>query len=133
MTPASSAPASAGASFPLAAIPPLGAQGLAGGTHEVAIYIAGATHLRDHLKPLGVTAYKIGATGCREPQQRVEDLRRKGYASILKRPDDPHDQGIALHHGHEWFLVPINEVWLEGMPGAARGYLAWRHPGGARA
>ncbi len=106
--------APAGASFQLADIPPRQAQGLDGGMHDVAIYLAGATHLRDHLKPLGITAFKIGATGCRDAGQRVEDLRRKSYASILKRPHDNSDPGVILTSGHEWFMVPLQHGWLDG-------------------
>jgi hypothetical protein len=114
MTTLTTAPGLAGVSFPLATVPDLTAQHLANGTHEVAIYLNGATHMRDYVKPLGVTIYKAGATGCRDAQRRTEDLRRKKYASILKRPDDPDDPGIELRQGHEWFLVPLQTGWLDG-------------------
>jgi hypothetical protein len=102
------------AAFPLAPIPPRCAQGLGRDHHHVDLYVAGATHLRDFLKPLGITAFKVGITGCRDAQRRVEDLRRKRYASVLKRPDDDMDTGVELDHGNEWFLVPLQTDWLDG-------------------
>jgi hypothetical protein len=110
----SSKPPDSGTHFPLAAIPPRAAQGLSSGMHEVAVYLAGGTHLRDYLKPLGITGFKSGATGCRDAGRRMEDLRRKRYASLLKRPNDPDDPGIELTSGNEWFLVPMQEEWFEG-------------------
>jgi hypothetical protein len=115
MTTLTTAPGHAGVSFPLAPVPDLTAQHLANGTHEVTIYLDGATHIRDFVKPLGITIYKAGATGCRDAERRTEDLRRKKYASILKRPDHPDDHGVELHQGHEWFLVPLQTGWLDGI------------------
>jgi hypothetical protein len=112
-TPANPSPDVA-ALFPLKIPPPLAAQCLDCGTHEMAVYLLGATHLRDFLKPIGVTAWKAGVTGCREAERRAEDCRRKKYASILKRPADAFDPGRVLNNGHEWFVVPVQEGWLGG-------------------
>ncbi len=108
-------PAVADGSFPLPPIPSLKEQNLDLGAHEVAAYAFGATHVRDFLRPLGATAYKFGITGCRDAERRVEDCRRKQYGALLKRPGDPNDPGIMLDKGHEWFLVPFQEAWLNGM------------------
>jgi hypothetical protein len=106
-------PASAtGALFPLTPPPPLAAQGLAEGSHTVAIYLLGGTALRDYLRPIGLTAWKVGVTGCREVERRAADCRRKKYASVLKRPGDPTDPGRELADGHEWFVVPMQPDWL---------------------
>src|SRR6478752_3411378 len=61
--------------LPLAPIPSLKHQRLHEGTHEVRVYLAGATHLRTFLKLLGVTAFKIGVTGRRSTWDRIMDLR----------------------------------------------------------
>jgi hypothetical protein len=100
--------------FPLKTPPPLAAQRLDRGTHEMVVYLLGATHLRDFLKPIGLTAWKVGVTGCREAERRAEDCRRKKYASILKRPADASDPGRMLNNGHEWFIAPVQEAWLGG-------------------
>jgi hypothetical protein len=108
-------PPGTAALFPLKPPPPLAAQRLDRGLHEMAVYLLGATHLRDFLKPLGVTAWKAGVTGCREPERRALDCRRKAYASILKRPNEPADLGRALENGHEWFIAPLRPDWMRGV------------------
>jgi hypothetical protein len=107
-------PPDAAALFPLTPPPPLAAQRLDGVMHEMAVYLLGSTHLRDFLKPISVTAWKVGVTGCREAERRAEDCRRKKYASILKRPADASDPGRMLNNGHEWFIAPVREAWLGG-------------------
>jgi hypothetical protein len=107
-------PPDTAALFPLEPPPPLAAQRLNRGLHEMAVYLLGATHLRDFLKPLGVTAWKAGVTGCREAERRALDCRRKAYASILKRPNEPADLGRALENGHEWFIAPLRQEWMGG-------------------
>jgi hypothetical protein len=118
------------APFLLPPIPSMAHQRLEGGTHHASLYLAGATHLRDFCQPLGVTAFKIGITGNRDAQARIEDLRRKRYGSLLLTPDQvtsgrrtldgaptpshPPDLPPALASANEWFLIPLSPDWLEG-------------------
>jgi hypothetical protein len=105
--------------FPLPPIPSMGHQGLEGGTHHASLYLAGATHLRDFCQPLGVTAFKIGITGNRDAQARIEDLRRKQYGSLLLSPDTvsgdravTNTPDLTLPSANEWFLIPLTAEWL---------------------
>lgn len=103
-------PAASPLRFPLPTIPTRSAQKLDEGLHTVSVYAAGATHLRDLVKPLGITVVKIGVTGCRDAQARAADLRRKRYASILTtRLDSGEMIDRILPYGHEWFLMPFVE------------------------
>ncbi len=102
--------------FPIAPIPSLAAQRLDKLHHDVAIYFLGGTHIRNYVKPLGVTVYKVGASGCRDAERRAEDCRRKKYASILKNPSEADAIGRVLNKGHEWFLTQIADFWLNGRP-----------------
>jgi hypothetical protein len=117
-------------SFSLPPIPSMAHQRLEGGAHHASLYLAGATHLRDFCQPLGVTAFKIGITGNRDAQARIEDLRRKRYGSLLLTPDQvtssgrasngaptpshPPDLPPALASAIEWFLIPLSPDWLAG-------------------
>jgi hypothetical protein len=112
--------------FPLPRIPSMAAQKLQGGAHHAWLYFAGATHQRDFCQPLGVTAYKAGITGVRDPQARIEDLRRMRYGSLLLTPEqaatgrsyemaDGNGLPAALVSSNEWFLIPLSEDWLEGV------------------
>jgi hypothetical protein len=122
--------ASAALPFSLPAIPSMAHQKLEGGAHHASLYLAGATHLRDFCQPLGVTAFKIGITGNRDAQARIEDLRRKRYGSLLLTPDEvaagrpkskespiavcQTDLPPALASANEWFLIPLSPDWLAG-------------------
>jgi hypothetical protein len=117
-------------SFSLPPIPSMAHQRLEGGAHHASLYLAGATHLRDFCQPLGVTAFKIGITGNRDAQARIEDLRRKQYGSLLLTPDQtasgkrtpdgaptpshPPNLPPALASANEWFLIPLSPDWLAG-------------------
>jgi hypothetical protein len=117
-------------SFSLPPIPSMAHQRLEGGAHHASLYLAGATHLRDFCQPLGVTAFKIGITGNRDAQARIEDLRRKRYGSLLLTPDQassgtrppdsapttihPADLPPVLASANEWFLIPLSPDWLAG-------------------
>ena len=85
-------------------------------THVVNFYFAGSLHIQSFCAPMGLTAFKAGITGCADPQARVRDLRRQNFAGILLDPDDPLDKGILLPQSHEWFLVPVQQGDLKGMP-----------------
>jgi hypothetical protein len=105
--------------FALPPIPSMGHQGLEGGAHHASLYLAGATHLRDFCQPLGVTAFKIGITGNRDAQARIEDLRRKQYGSLLLSPGTitgdravMNTLGMTMTSANEWFLIPLNAEWL---------------------
>lgn len=76
---------------------------------QVAAYAFGSTAVRDFLMPLGVTAYKYGLTGRRYVDQRVSDLRRMHYASIIAPTSDPQRPIRISPNGHEWFLSPLAE------------------------
>ena len=102
--------------FALARIPSLAEQELADGFHYAWMYFVGATHLRNLLKPLGVTAFKGGISGCRDVGERVLDLRRKKYASVAKYGIGSDTPSVDLLLSHEWFLVPIRESDLNGIP-----------------
>jgi hypothetical protein len=119
--------------FPLPPIPPMAAQGLDGMTHVVRVYFAGSTHMLEFLKPLGLSAYKVGVTGCRDPLERIGDLRRNCYAQLYKRPKDDSDAGILLNNAREWFLAPVStaDVGLSSLPRhitIAEGHIVLRVP-----
>jgi hypothetical protein len=117
-------------SFSLPPIPSMAHQRLEGGAHHASLYIAGATHMRDFCQPLGITAFKVGITGNRDAQARIEDLRRKRYGSLLLTPDQtasgrktqddaptpshPADLPPMLASANEWFLIPLSPDWLAG-------------------
>jgi hypothetical protein len=117
--------------FLLPPIPSMARQRLEGGAHHASLYLAGATHLRDFCQPLGITAFKIGITGNRDAQARIEDLRRKLYGSLLLTPDEaaagrrtqdkaptilhPADPPPVLASANEWFLIPLSADWLAGL------------------
>jgi hypothetical protein len=98
--------------FPLEPIPSMAAQNLDGKSRVVALYFVGGTHIFEFCKPLGITAFKAGVTGCRDPNDRILDLRRRRYGELLKRPNDPHDDGVLLANADEWFPAPISRDHL---------------------
>ncbi|MEZ2406103.1 hypothetical protein AB6806_04725 [Bosea sp. RCC_152_1] len=93
--------------LPLPAIPSQQHQRLGGGTHEACVYIAGATHLRSYLKPLGITAYKIGVTGRRSTWNRIMDLRANRYAGVLR--NERTQEVTLLEDGDDWFQMPLHD------------------------
>lgn len=101
-------------SLPFAPIPSLRHQGLDTGTYQVGAYIAGATHLRTYLRPLGVTAYKIGISGRRYISDRIMDLRRNRYAGSVCNERTQETRELAESHG--WFQMPLliedSEPWV---------------------
>ena len=102
--------------FARARIPSLAQQELADGHHFAWLYFVGSTHIRNLLKTLGITAYKVGVSGCRDVGQRVLDLRRKKYAGVAKYSAGPDTPGVELDLSHEWFLVLIRESDLNNIP-----------------
>ncbi|MGO9771472.1 MAG: hypothetical protein ACLPSW_18360 [Roseiarcus sp.] len=105
-------PAALADAFPLKPIPSMAAQGLDGKSRLVAGYFGGATHIFEFCKPLGITGFKFGVTACRDPTDRICDLRRSRYGELFKRPNDPDDAGILLPNAHEWFLAPVSQDHL---------------------
>lgn len=93
--------------LPLPAIPSQRQQRLGDGTHEARVYIAGATHLRSYLKPLGITAYKIGVTGRRSTWNRIMDLRSNRYAGVLR--NEQTQEVTPLEGGDDWFQMPLHD------------------------
>jgi len=93
--------------LPLPAIPSQHQQRLGDGTHEARVYIAGATHLRSYLKPLGITAYKIGVTGRRSTWDRIRDLRLNRYAGVLR--NERTQEVTLLENGDDWFQMPLHD------------------------
>jgi hypothetical protein len=87
-------------------IPPRQTQGLDDGVHA-ALYLCGATSLRDFMQPLGVTAFKIGLTSRRDIQDRVVDLRERRYAAIVADLADRNATILDHPLGQEWFLSPM--------------------------
>jgi hypothetical protein len=109
------------------------AQGLDGKSRLVAVYFAGATHIFEFCKPMGISAFKAGVTACRDPCERILDLRRSRYAELFKRPNDPSDGGILLPNADEWFLSPLardrlRPATLPDNIDIIDGYLALRVP-----
>lgn len=84
------------------------------GTHRVIVYAAGSRGLINFARPLGIPLYKIGVTSSQDPQRRVEDLRRKGYAALWGRQEQPLDQLVRIPQGHEWCLSPFRAADLDG-------------------
>ncbi|PPD15243.1 MAG: hypothetical protein CTY25_07485 [Methylobacterium sp.] len=78
----------------------------AGGTHRVVIYSAGSRGLANFIRPLGLTAYKLGVTSAGDAQRRVVDLRRKHYGSLFGRLDQPIEALETIEQADEWALVP---------------------------
>lgn len=87
-------------------IPPRRRQGLDDGVHA-ALYLCGATSLRDFMQPLGVTGFKIGLTSRRDIQNRVVDLRERRYGAIVADLADRNATILDHPLGQEWFLSPI--------------------------
>jgi hypothetical protein len=102
-------------------------------TRTIFLYFAGATHLMDIFTLLKISAFKVGVTGCNTVWARIQDLRRDSYGGILKRPDEPTDQGRILARAHEWCMSPIFETHLRGLAlpdniAFMKGYLALKVP-----
>lgn len=76
------------------------------GTHRVVIYSAGSRGLANFIRPLGLTAYKLGVTSAGDAQRRIVDLRRKHYGSLFGRLDQPIEELQTIAQAHEWALVP---------------------------
>ena len=92
--------------FALPPIPPRRVQGLDQGV-AACLYGAGGTAPRDFLQPLGVTGFKFGLTSRRTALERISDLRRKRYGSIVANENN-RDVTILNHaRGDEWFLSPL--------------------------
>ena len=83
-------------------------------THRVIVYAAGSRGLINFGRPLGVPIFKVGVTSSQSPQRRVEDLRRKGYAALWGRPEQPLDALVRIPQGHEWCLSPFRMQDLAG-------------------
>jgi len=125
--------------FSLPAIPSRKAQGLEGGATAV-LYVCGATHLREFLRPLGVTAFTIGITGRRYYKERGVDLKGRRYAALII--DMAHKDKIILDHpmGGEWFFSELPDPakdpkaaeLLKRLPNAEfhDGVIAFRTPPG---
>lgn len=76
------------------------------GTHRVVIYAAGSRGLANFIRPLGITAFKLGVTSAGEAQRRVTDLRRKQYGSLFGRPGAAIECLRKIEQAEEWALVP---------------------------
>lgn len=120
-------------------IPSRRSQGLEQGS-PAALYLAGSTALRDFLRPLGVTGFKVGLSGRRHVEDRILDLRARRYASIIA---DAGDRNVTLRDhplGQEWFLSPLPDcsgvpevaAWLAKLPGGEfrNGTIMFRVPDG---
>jgi hypothetical protein len=68
---------------------------------------AAANHLRSYLKPLGITAYKIGVTGRRSTWDRIMDLRASSYAGALCN-EQTHETAL-LEEADDWFQMPLQD------------------------
>jgi hypothetical protein len=84
------------------------------GTHRVVIYSAGSRGLANFIRPLGLTAFKLGVTSAGDAQRRVVDLRRKAYGSLFGRPDAPIEAMVTIEQADEWALVPLKLEHLGG-------------------
>lgn len=96
-----------GPTLPLLPMPSRQSLGLGDRTHEVRVYVAGATHLRSYLKPLGITAYKVGVTGRRSTWDRILDLRANRYGGLLR--NEATHVVTRLDHADEWFQMPLED------------------------
>ncbi len=105
-----------------------------------ALYLAGSTALRDFLRPMGLTAFKLGLSGRRYIQDRIVDLRDRRYAAIVADLNNRARTRVDHPLGLEWFLSPlpdcsgVSEVasWLAKLPhGEFRGgVVEFRVPNG---
>jgi hypothetical protein len=77
--------------------------------HSVIIYAAGSRGLINFARPLGVPIFKVGVTSSQTPQRRVEDLRRKGYASLWGPAGQAIHDFVSIPQAHEWCLSPFRE------------------------
>lgn len=77
--------------------------------HNVIIYAAGSRGLINFGRPLGVPIFKLGVTSSQTPQRRVEDLRRKGYASLWGQAGQAIGEFTTIPQAHEWCLSPFRE------------------------
>ena len=84
--------------------------------------IAGATHIRDFLQPMGLTAFRIFVSEPGHSRREIEELRRQRGGRVLADANDPHDVGTALADADEWFATPLSETMMEGavLPGRIR-------------
>ena len=73
----------------------------------------GATHLRDIMQALGLTAFKVGLTTRRCVDGRVLDLRGRRYASLIADTTSPNRTLREYKTGHEWFLLPVPDPTLD--------------------
>lgn len=78
------------------------------GTHRAVIYGAGSRGLANFIRPMSLTAYKLGVTSSGNAQRRVADLRRKQYGSMFGQPAASPKTLHVIEQAEEWFLVP----WL---------------------
>ena len=108
--------------FPLPAVPPRGAQNLHLGV-LVTLYLCGATHLRDLMQSLGLTAFKIGLTARRYVDGRVLDLRGRRYAGVLADENHRETTLKTYNHSDEWFLSPIPNPAADPVTAALLGQL----------
>jgi hypothetical protein len=89
--------------FGLPHIPSIKEQGLDHGV-LMAMYLMGSTSLRDFLQPLGATGYKAGLSARRYMDQKILDIRLRGYGSVVA-PLHDRDNAISIHPlPKEWFL-----------------------------
>ena len=107
--------------FPLPAVPPRQAQALHLGI-LVTLYLCGATHLRDFMQSLGLTAFKIGLTARRYVDGRVLDLRGRRYAGVLA-DENRRETTLQTYKGDEWFLSPIPNPTADPVTAALLGQL----------
>ena len=82
------------------------------GTHRVVVYSAGSRGLANFIRPLGLTAFKLGVTSAGDAQRRVVDLRRKQYGSLFGRPDAPIEALVSIAQADDWALVPLKPEHL---------------------
>lgn len=82
------------------------------GTHRVVIYAAGCRGLANFIRPMSLTAFKLGVTSSGNAQRRVVDLRRKQYGSLFGRPDAPIESLMQIEQADEWALVPMKPEHL---------------------
>ena len=95
---------------------------VARGNHRVVVYAAGSRGLANFVRPLGLTAYKLGVTSAGDAQRRVTDLRRKHYGSLFGRVDQPIEELETIEQADEWALVPWVVDPLEENPKLPPGF-----------
>ncbi|MCA3160354.1 MAG: hypothetical protein ING31_12325 [Burkholderiales bacterium] len=76
------------------------------GTHRVMVYACGSRGLANFVRPLGLTAYKLGVTSAGDAQRRIVDLRRKHYGALFGRVGQPIEELETIEQADEWALVP---------------------------